>query len=580
MSCPSIEKWILLSMGLLGDDEAGQLREHAQACEVCDRALNEAQLDHERLAQAYRAMDQNHESLRQQLLGSLPPAPPRKASAGSASRSWIGRFAMKHPVLGTAGSLAAAAAIIVIGSLFIDLGNGVAFAQVVVRLQEIDTIVCHMNRVMTGDGQVHTVDVDVYISEEHGFRADVRSGDLLVGDQPAARMFARRGGPIVTVIPETKTYIELAVSEDQSNRRRPGASLQRLGSLSEDAGEPLGQRVVAGRTVQVFGIAGRHLGFEDPTARAELWVDNETGLPVKLEISMPWTKPGWRAVQTYDRFEWNTELDDALFEPDIPADYTRVDLEMEEADEAALIRGLELFSELSGGAYPKSLDIMRSSREFEALLLERFDQDSDPDAIRSLTQKGLILAGASGFYRQLIAQNAEPAYFGPWVRAGQPLTILMYWQLGDEQMRVIYGDLRAETLPASMPLPAPPPFVPEPEPVPTRTLVPGALGKQPPVPVSQPAVEAVKEYFSRTYLGDGWKVFRVSSRGRFVDVRIEIPGHDVFEIDGDFPELCPGEEEPLWELFEPNQDIGFSLFNLEGAGVSRLVCGPRYTKLR
>jgi hypothetical protein len=57
--------------------------------------------------------------------------------------------------------------------------------------------------------------------------------------------------------------------------------------------------------------------------------------------------------------------------------------------------------------------------------------------------------GAAGlFYRKLIMEGKEPEYFGAIVEPGDPSAVLVQWQLEDGSLRVIYGDLHAETLPA------------------------------------------------------------------------------------------------------------------------------------
>jgi hypothetical protein len=50
------------------------------------------------------------------------------------------------------------------------------------------------------------------------------------------------------------------------------------------------------------------------------------------------------------------------------------------------------------------------------------------------------------FYQQLLVQDREPEYFGATVEPGDADAVLMRWKLDDMHMRVIYGDLRAETV--------------------------------------------------------------------------------------------------------------------------------------
>ncbi len=50
------------------------------------------------------------------------------------------------------------------------------------------------------------------------------------------------------------------------------------------------------------------------------------------------------------------------------------------------------------------------------------------------------------FYRKLLLEDREPEYFGSTVKPGDGSAVLMRWKLDDEYIRVIYGDLRVETV--------------------------------------------------------------------------------------------------------------------------------------
>jgi hypothetical protein len=70
--------------------------------------------------------------------------------------------------------------------------------------------------------------------------------------------------------------------------------------------------------------------LRDVTAR--LWVDVETALPVRIEMVVDADRGllnGFQPVHAeftaYD-FEWNAEIPAGIFDPNIPADYTRIEL--------------------------------------------------------------------------------------------------------------------------------------------------------------------------------------------------------------------------------------------------------------
>ena len=52
------------------------------------------------------------------------------------------------------------------------------------------------------------------------------------------------------------------------------------------------------------------------------------------------------------------------------------------------------------------------------------------------------------FHMMLSQEQKEPAYYGKAVTPGDKALVLMRWKTGDNQYRVLFGDLRAETVDA------------------------------------------------------------------------------------------------------------------------------------
>jgi hypothetical protein len=53
-----------------------------------------------------------------------------------------------------------------------------------------------------------------------------------------------------------------------------------------------------------------------------------------------------------------------------------------------------------------------------------------------------------GFYQTLVQQKKDPAYYGKVVKPGDAAQVLLRWKTGDNEYRVIFGDLHAETVDA------------------------------------------------------------------------------------------------------------------------------------
>jgi hypothetical protein len=53
------------------------------------------------------------------------------------------------------------------------------------------------------------------------------------------------------------------------------------------------------------------------------------------------------------------------------------------------------------------------------------------------------------FYQKLANEGREPQYYGATVQPNDSSAVLLRWKVDDQRWRVIYADLRAETVPTS-----------------------------------------------------------------------------------------------------------------------------------
>ena len=95
--------------------------------------------------------------------------------------------------------------------------------------------------------------------------------------------------------------------------------------LSEDYIE-LGRGSINGIKVEGVEVENSELlGGDEGVVR--LWVDVETNLPVRMELEGMMMEAGAKRPMKfvmYD-FEWDVELDERIFEPSIPEDYTQIE---------------------------------------------------------------------------------------------------------------------------------------------------------------------------------------------------------------------------------------------------------------
>jgi hypothetical protein len=253
---------------------------------------------------------------------------------------------------------------------------------------------------------------------------------------------------------------------DDPRRTSPDGFIQRFLEMADEADLDLGFAEMDGHQVQGFEVSAKKLGLEfvgsgwssgddqdaSPSAAARLWVDVTTELPVRMEVALNIEIAGGRMLAVYDQFEWDVPVADDLFVLEIPEGMREIELTIPPLTEATLLEGLQLFADATA-QYPVSLDPTNISVQFSMAYVTsgRVQIDpADPAATLSGDLVGDVLkvSMACAFVQHLAAEGHEPEYFGDIVTPEDTDEVLLHWRLGTGEMRVIYGDLRAETVSA------------------------------------------------------------------------------------------------------------------------------------
>lgn len=233
----------------------------------------------------------------------------------------------RNVMIGSLTKLAAVAAIVLavlIGLNVIDTpqGSGVAWAQIPDRIASIDTFIFSLTIRVAENGRTDSAERTeaqwvFYLSEQYGFRMDI------VGDGNVVSWYAGpEGDMLTTVIPAEKTWFESPIPENQRGKmpeeyKDPADYIRRFMARP---GKELGRSVIDG--VKVEGIEVTDPPTDDEpmeNAIGRMWVDVETELPVRIEIE---GTAGAHNVQWLMDFKWSEAVAPAVFEPDIPPDYT------------------------------------------------------------------------------------------------------------------------------------------------------------------------------------------------------------------------------------------------------------------
>lgn len=490
MTRPDREDWDLLSMGLSDPARAEELRREADADPAKRAEFDRARREHAALVRAYEAYDRDHEQLRDQLMAALPDSPNAAADGGRTAESgapggrrrpWHdsglpspdlqagsrlrglpkkGAALMRHPTTRIAAFvLTPAAAIVLAFILMIGWNQTSAFARAVERLRTAESIATRFQAWM-GDADQPMMGGKLILSNEYGMRFDTEVAGV---EGSATTIYRAIGGPITMVQEPLNAVIRLHVPEEFDglssvpDQTSPDDFIRRFMKLAGEADVKLGISTIDGREVEGFEVSGERLGLTFPGApgdgAARMWVDVKSGLPVKLEVETAHMNPMIGATKVravYDRFEWDAPLDAALFTPVAPEGLREVELTMPPISEATLIDGLRVFADTIG-TYPATLDAAWAGAQLSVAWMTkgRIQRDDNGELAvipAELMQDTMTIATGCGYVQQLARQGRSPEYFGATVRPEDADDVLVRWRTEDGRTRVIYGDLRAETV--------------------------------------------------------------------------------------------------------------------------------------
>jgi hypothetical protein len=230
-------------------------------------------------------------------------------------------------MIGSLTKLAAAAAIILavlIGLNVIDTphSGGVAWAQIPDRVASADAFIFSLTIDVAGDANAVSAKPTeaqwvFYLSEEYGFRMDIKADGNVVSWYAGPE-----GETLTTVIPAEKTWFESPIPEDQRGKmpdeyRDPADYIRRFMARPR---KELGRSVIDGVEVEGIEVTDPPTDGEPmQNAVGRMWVDVETELPVRIEIE---GTADAHKVQWLMDFKWSEAVDPAVFEPNIPSDYT------------------------------------------------------------------------------------------------------------------------------------------------------------------------------------------------------------------------------------------------------------------
>lgn len=399
MTCPDSDRWNLLTMNLLDEQDAAAMLVHAGQCASCQSRLIGARADHALLTRFAASLDRGHEALRERLMSELPAAPPAPAHRGALLRAgrrmgdWIMSLNPRSPWRAAAGIAAAACLVFAIVAVVSD-GSNAAFARAVEGFRLARTMACNMTthiRLELPD-KVDEQTVRSRLSMYAG--GDTRAW-LIEQSEPPMRQLTLPDAVYITEGGKTRV---LQVKPGARGEIVEGPD-QWLGQLLTVARQPdraLGERIIGNRKADGFEIAGWRMGLGDRPADGSnathgesswlrVWVARDNQLPALIEIerATKWNF-GWsRSRVAMDDIRWDIPLDANAFQPPEETGDETVTTEVPAATEEALIDGLRAYAD--------------QSAQIEALLQEATARAADdPERLQQIEQvRGILYADSA-----------------------------------------------------------------------------------------------------------------------------------------------------------------------------------------
>jgi hypothetical protein len=397
----------------------------------------------------------------------------------SNNRMW--RIIMRSPIT----KLAVAAVVIIAAGLAIHYfaGEGTqkccAWTQIADKVAQFKTCVCWTHMKLSGGlAAGPEVDSKIYISSGYGYRIDTFADGNIIQQAYMATDY----NAMIIVTPPQKKYRRMVLTDEalaaaKNTDPRVFVTQFAFGTLGHQ--KDLGKDIING--VEVRGIE-----VNNPPATkgvfnnfiGRMWVDTATEYPVRMEVEAEYgtgEKKG-NTVQVMDGFEWGKELDPAIFEPNIPSDYTMTaETKMPGWDERSAMDGFKHFSEMAKGKYPRSIKTMMqegmdlSTQSMQESMQQALVKDMNivpgtqlSEAMKQelynkakkigeamqpeIMSSQVKLQGPFNFYNKLAHDGKEPVYYGKDVNAGDANSVLMRWKVSQGQYRVILGDLTVKNV--------------------------------------------------------------------------------------------------------------------------------------
>jgi hypothetical protein len=200
--------------------------------------------------------------------------------------------------------------------------------------------------------------------------------------------------------------------------------------------ESLGEKEIDGRRAVGYRLVGHGMV-------ADLWGDPKTGQPLCVVMPILAIR---KAKQTLSEFVFDAPLDPSLFSLEPPPGYKieNIKTDASPVSEKDLLETFRRYSELSGGAFPDTLDfwaLSRFSEKYRPPQKPNLNEQQQQQEKQNHFNEGHRLFRGSTFVFEL-PLKADPHYAGKGVKRGTVDRPIFWYRPTDaKKYRVIYADL-------------------------------------------------------------------------------------------------------------------------------------------
>jgi len=359
----------------------------------------------------------------------------------------------------------------VMGMMFWQGTKSITLAAVVAKVEQMHAYFYRETAVVQDQARGdHTMEVTVLTSNVYGIRTEATTVNAADGQETQQLTY---------VLPQKKSIVIVNPSEKQYTRMElDDATLKNMKIENRDSREmikkllackynELGTAVIDGVKVQGFETTDpTYLGDAYRNVSARVWVAVDTWLPVRYELELDILE-GMHISTVQDGYQWGIPVDAGEFEPDIPADFTASQMDgmqMPSYSDQGMIEALQMAVDFTGH-YPEKLDNDALQKMVQEIT-DAFTAGDSPAAqqlreqLKSAGSKEAAMRASQGRFMKLMSltmfplmlagQGAEPVYHGDVVTPDDVDLPLMRWKTADNEYRVIFGDLHAETVTAEV----------------------------------------------------------------------------------------------------------------------------------